>query len=474
MTERRMTGVDRRPSSGARRRHPAGPRAVAAASCCCAARVVVVGGALLALVARVAAASQALQFSPASIIAFRIAHLRACSPALVALWFVRPLRRRVTDAQVALYLEEHEPSLEAAILSAVDVGATAPAIAQRRAAASRRASWSSRRSSSAAPIDDGRGDRARRPMRRYARRARRARRRRPRCCSSLGPAFLRQGAVGAARRLARAPKRRARTRSTSRRATRRCRAAPIRRSRRSSPASASNDVALMVQAERRRDVRARAARRRRRRRRRSRACCSISRSRLEYFVEADGVRSPTFTMKVVDLPTVDNARARVPLPGLHRPARRRRSKTAATSRRCAAPKCACTITPTMATPGGQMHARTRRGVAARRRSRTARSPAASRSTRTASTASSSTGPHGEKVDGVAAVHDRRARRSARRRCRSTSRGATRTRARSRKCFVEARADDDFGVKQLELVYSVNGGAEKTVTLFGGRQAAARR
>src|SRR5690606_3194208 len=29
-------------------------------------------------------------------------------------------------------------------------------------------------------------------------------------------------------------------------------------------------------------------------------------------------------------------------------------------------------------------------------------------------------------------------------------------------FVEARADDDFGVRNLELVYSVNGEAEKSV------------
>ena len=34
-------------------------------------------------------------------------------------------------------------------------------------------------------------------------------------------------------------------------------------------------------------------------------------------------------------------------------------------------------------------------------------------------------------------------------------------------FVEARAEDDYGVKDLELVYSVNGGAEKTVRLFDG-------
>ena len=32
--------------------------------------------------------------------------------------------------------------------------------------------------------------------------------------------------------------------------------------------------------------------------------------------------------------------------------------------------------------------------------------------------------------------------------------------------MQARADDDFGVKQLDLVYSVNGGPEKTVSIYG--------
>ncbi len=36
-------------------------------------------------------------------------------------------------------------------------------------------------------------------------------------------------------------------------------------------------------------------------------------------------------------------------------------------------------------------------------------------------------------------------------------------------FVEASAEDDFGVRDLELVYSVNGGAEKVVKLFGGKR-----
>jgi hypothetical protein len=34
-------------------------------------------------------------------------------------------------------------------------------------------------------------------------------------------------------------------------------------------------------------------------------------------------------------------------------------------------------------------------------------------------------------------------------------------------FVEAQADDDYAVKNLQLVYSVNGGAEKTIRLFDG-------
>ena len=38
-------------------------------------------------------------------------------------------------------------------------------------------------------------------------------------------------------------------------------------------------------------------------------------------------------------------------------------------------------------------------------------------------------------------------------------------------FVEARADDDFGLRSLDLIYSVNGGPEETVSLFNGRDSA---
>src|SRR6266496_5735879 len=43
--------------------------------------------------------------------------------ALAARFLVIPLWGRVTEERVALYVEEHEPSLQTAVLSAVEVGA---------------------------------------------------------------------------------------------------------------------------------------------------------------------------------------------------------------------------------------------------------------------------------------------------------------------------------------------------------------
>ena len=83
----------------------------------------VIGGTALILLGS-ALGIDALRFSPKAILAFRLAALVALI-AIVALWLVRPLRRRVSDGQVALYVEEHEPSLEASILSAVETVETA-------------------------------------------------------------------------------------------------------------------------------------------------------------------------------------------------------------------------------------------------------------------------------------------------------------------------------------------------------------
>src|SRR5262245_15108948 len=62
---------------------------------------------------------ETVRFTTTSIIVARVGLLAGLIAAV--LWFVvRPLRRKVSDAQVALYLEEHEPALQATLLSAVE------------------------------------------------------------------------------------------------------------------------------------------------------------------------------------------------------------------------------------------------------------------------------------------------------------------------------------------------------------------
>src|ERR1700722_12538380 len=80
--------------------------------------VIVVAGTLLALLLS-ASSLEALRFSPTSIISFRLIALLVFG-GLVYYGLVRALMRRVNDNQVALYLEESDPSLQAAILSAVE------------------------------------------------------------------------------------------------------------------------------------------------------------------------------------------------------------------------------------------------------------------------------------------------------------------------------------------------------------------
>ena len=59
------------------------------------------------------------RFAPGAIVTLRVL-LPLALLVLLGVFFVRPLMRRVTDEQVALYLEEHEPSLQAEIISAVE------------------------------------------------------------------------------------------------------------------------------------------------------------------------------------------------------------------------------------------------------------------------------------------------------------------------------------------------------------------
>jgi hypothetical protein len=70
---------------------------------------------------------EAVKFTTTSIIIARVALVVGLIAAV--LWFVvRPLRRQVTDEQVALYLEEHEPALQATLLSASAASLSLPCL----------------------------------------------------------------------------------------------------------------------------------------------------------------------------------------------------------------------------------------------------------------------------------------------------------------------------------------------------------
>src|SRR3954470_18857621 len=93
--------------------------------------VVIVAGTVLALLLS-ASGLESFRFSAPAIISFRIVTV-AVFVGLLFYGLVWPLRRRVTDAQVAMYLEECDPTLEAAIISAVEAssGDASPAHSPR-------------------------------------------------------------------------------------------------------------------------------------------------------------------------------------------------------------------------------------------------------------------------------------------------------------------------------------------------------
>jgi hypothetical protein len=79
--------------------------------------IVLAAGAVAFLVSAVSL--NALRFSPGALLTFRLGAWLLVA-VLTYLYLIRPLRRRVDDERVALYLEEHEPSLEATLLAAVE------------------------------------------------------------------------------------------------------------------------------------------------------------------------------------------------------------------------------------------------------------------------------------------------------------------------------------------------------------------
>ena len=78
---------------------------------------------------------QRLGFTPQSVLLSRVVAYAGIL-GVATLFLIRPLIRRVSDHRVALYLEEHEPTLDAAVVSAVDQQEARPARATKSEALS--------------------------------------------------------------------------------------------------------------------------------------------------------------------------------------------------------------------------------------------------------------------------------------------------------------------------------------------------
>jgi hypothetical protein len=397
---------------------------------------------------------EAARFSAESILAARAT--MAVALAAAVFWFlVRPLRRRVSDEQVALYLEEHEPSLEAALVSAVE--------ALRRGTRSESDALVRRVIEQAieACVAAGAAQRIERvPLRRYA--------------TALGgivvaallgmwlgPAFLRH-AVSAMLLV-----------SSDVQA-----AVPYRIEVRPGNASVpkgsdqtisarllgftSENVVLMA------------------RRAADGEFESIPLARnddgtfegmvfdlaapLEYYVEAEGVRSPIYTLKVVDLPYVQRLDLEYHFPaytGLE-PQHIEDGGDIAVLR---GTEVRLRITPTMKTSGGRIALNEKEWVPLQLQP-DGTLTAAFKVDRDGFYRVELDAPNGERVVGspqytIDVLADQPPTVSFSRPGRDTSASPI------EEVFIEANAEDDYGIRDLELVYSINGGPEKVVKLFAG-------
>ena len=121
---------------GADQHHPGHPEALAAETGA-SRRAFVVGGGILALLLSAYALEQ-LKFSSGLHHRASASAMVMISGALAGYFFVLPQWRKVTDEQVALYLEECEPTLETAILSALEAEKNSPGAFSRACAAAGR------------------------------------------------------------------------------------------------------------------------------------------------------------------------------------------------------------------------------------------------------------------------------------------------------------------------------------------------
>jgi hypothetical protein len=404
------------------------------------------------------AAASGLQwarFSGASVIAARV--LLGVVLATSIFWFlVRPLRRRVSDEQVALYLEEHEPTLQATLLSAVEASKAGR-------------DWEStalvRRLIEQAIERCLEVDAARRverlPIRRYGA-ALTAVAVAAVLTVAFGPAFLRSALSAlllvqrdveafAPYRIqvtpgnANVPKGADQTISATlvgfdaadatlmirKNPTAAFEAMPLIRGESGAYEGLLFDVAAPI----------------------------------DYYVQANGVQSPTFQLKVVDVPYAQRIELEYHFPaytGLE-PQKIEDGGDIAVLK---GTEVRLRVFPTMKTPGGNVALNEKQSIPLAFPDADGALAASFKAETDGFYHIELVAPTGEKVSAsprytIDILQDQPPTVSFARPGRDTSASSI------EEVFLEANAEDDFGIRDLELVYSVNGGPEKTVKLFGG-------
>ncbi|MGH9310266.1 MAG: DUF4175 family protein, partial [Vicinamibacterales bacterium] len=392
------------------------------------------------------------RFAPRAILTLRVM-LPLAILGLIAFFFVRPLMRRVSDEQVALYLEEHEPSLQAEIISAVEAsrgpGAQSPLVKRLVQSAIEKCGT----------LEEGRRV-ERRPLKTYAAAftlvavATAA-------LFTLGPAYLRHAFSALV----------VVSRSVEAAVPYRIEVTPGNAN---VPRGADQTISaelhgftadqpvLMVRRsidgpfERVPLIREES---------KFQGMLFDLPGSLDYYVEAGGVRSNTFRLNVLEMPYVQKLELEYHFPA-YTGLEPRKVEDGGDIAVLRGTEVRVRIVPTMATGGGQIVVSEQQPVAL---------AVAAEGALTSSFKVEKDGfyrveldaPTGDRVTAspqytIDVLTDMAPTVSIARPGRDT------TASPIEEVFIEARAEDDFGVKDLDLVYSVNGSPEKTVRLFDGR------
>jgi len=415
--------------------------------------VVVAAGTVLALLLS-ASGLESFRFSAPAIITFRIVTV-AVFVGLLFYGLVWPLRRRVTDAQVAMYLEECDPTLEAAIISAVEATSGGGSAAHSPRLVEKLVEQAIEQCRT---LDHGRAI-ERTSVQRHAG-ALAAVAAILALALAFGPSYLRHGlsalltfqsaAASSPYSIEVTPG----NTKVPRGADQTVKAKLV--------GFTSSDVSVMM---------------------RIAPNGSFDRVPLiasaqpgafegmlfhlekptEYYVESNGVRSGKFMLEVVDLPTVQQLDLEYRFPAYTGLAPRKAEGGDVAAIR--GTDVVLHVVPTMTTPDGKILLSDGGALPLTRQadgSLTGSFPIKSQGFYRIEL----TGPHGEKVEAspqytIDVIDDQPPS------VHFTKPGRDSQASPVEELFLEARADDDYGVKSLQLFYSVNGGAPKTVNLFGG-------